>query len=94
MSFVTKSSASLGVLAALTSICIHFVAATPSIAVAYCASSNTGTTAANSSVYMSEGRCHDLCNGDGYALAVLQDESCWCSNEVPASSDRVSTSKW
>ncbi|KAF3767574.1 hypothetical protein M406DRAFT_253841 [Cryphonectria parasitica EP155] len=93
MSFVSKSAASLGALVALASLCVYHAAATPSVAIAYCASINTGTTAANSSIYMSEGLCYDQCNDEGYALAVLQDEDCWCADYVPDSDDQVDTSK-
>lgn len=81
-------------LAALATTLFEIVAADPSMAVAYCASINTADTAANSSTYQSMGLCYDFCNDDGYALGVLQDNDCWCSNYVPASSDEVSTSKW
>lgn len=80
--------------AALTAIFLGFVAAGPSVAVAYCASLNTGETSANSSIYQSEGLCYDFCNDQSYALGILQDETCWCSNYVPASSDQVDTSNW
>lgn len=82
-------------LRALAALAVFFgrAVATPSIAIAYCASSNTGTSSTNS-IYMSEGSCHDTCNGDGYALAVLQDQTCWCSNEVPNPDDQVDTSEW
>lgn len=83
-----------GGLAALASTLFGLAAATPSIAVAYCASINTASTDANSSTYQSEGLCYDYCNDEGYALGVLQDKDCWCSNYVPASSDQVATSKW
>ncbi|PSR81875.1 hypothetical protein BD289DRAFT_484165 [Coniella lustricola] len=91
MSSPLRLSAWLGSLVALYSICPRLTAATPSIAIAYCASINTGSTAANTSIYQSEGLCYDECNDGGYALAVLQDQDCWCSNYVPASSERVST---
>lgn len=83
-----------GCVAALASIFFGLTAATPSIAVAYCASINTASTSANSSTFQSEGLCFDFCNDDGYALGVLQDEDCWCSNYVPATGERVATSKW
>lgn len=79
---------------ASTLLLFEFVAAEPSIAVAYCASINTASTGANSSTYQSEGLCYDFCNDDGYALGVLQDNDCWCSNYVPASGEQVDTSEW
>lgn len=72
----------------------EYVAAEPSIAVAYCASINTASSEANSSTYQSEGLCYDYCNDDGYALGVLQDKDCWCSNYVPDSGDQVDSSEW
>lgn len=71
---------------------IDFAAATPSVAVAYCASLNTASTSANFSTFQSEGLCYDFCNEDGYALGVLQSNNCWCSNYVPG--DTVDTSEW
>jgi hypothetical protein len=40
------------------------------------------------SIYMSNGKCHDTCLSS-YAFAIVQDDNCWCSNDVPA--DQVST---
>ncbi|KAJ4387180.1 Cell wall integrity and stress response component 4 [Gnomoniopsis smithogilvyi] len=68
-----------------------FVAADPSVPVAYCASLNTASTSANYSTFQSEGLCYDFCNDDGYALGVLQSSNCWCSNYVPG--DTVDTSE-
>ncbi|KAH8680995.1 hypothetical protein BX600DRAFT_428968 [Xylariales sp. PMI_506] len=67
--------------------------AASSVPIAYCASINTATTDANSSIYQSDGLCYDFCNDKSYALAVVQDDDCWCSNYVPDSSDQVSTSE-
>lgn len=90
-----KTSASAGGLATLASTLLFgLVAAEPSIAVAYCASINTASTGANSSTYQSEGLCYDFCNDDGYALGVLQDSDCWCSNYVPDEDDQADTSDW
>lgn len=69
-----------------------FAVATPSVAVAYCAALNTGSTPANYSTYQSEGLCYDFCNDDGYALGIVQSNNCWCSNYVPG--DTVDTSEW
>lgn len=89
-----RRHAHIGALAALTATLAGLAAADPSVPVAYCASVNTATMSANSSTFQSEGLCFDYCNDDGYALGVLQDSDCWCSNYVPATSDQVSTSKW
>ncbi|KUJ14249.1 uncharacterized protein LY89DRAFT_589814 [Mollisia scopiformis] len=50
--------------------------------VEYCSSLNTATTAKNSSIYQSNGLCHDFCLSN-YAFAVLQGDGCWCSDYVP-----------
>lgn len=86
--------ARVGGLAALTSVLSGLAAADPSVAVAYCASINTASTSANSSTFQSEGLCFNFCNDDGYALGVLQDEDCWCSDYIPASDERVDTDEW
>lgn len=39
---------------------------------------------------MSNGLCSDNCSKSGYAVAITQNENCWCSNYVP--SDTVSLS--
>ncbi|KUI54887.1 Cell wall integrity and stress response component 4 [Cytospora mali] len=72
---------------------LGFAAANPSIAVAYCASINTGQTTTNTSIYQSEGLCYDFCNDQSYALGVLKGSDCWCSNYVPDTDDQVDTSK-
>lgn len=41
------------------------------------------------SIYMSDGKCQDNCQG-GYAFAVLLGQSCWCSNYIPANQDETS----
>ncbi|KAK1502266.1 cell wall integrity and stress response component [Colletotrichum abscissum] len=48
-----------------------------------CSSSNTATSAANSSVFQSSGLCAQFC--DPWAFAILQQSQCWCSNESPVS---------
>lgn len=48
----------------------------------YCSSLNTAQTGANSSIYQSNGLCHNFCLAD-YAFAILQDATCWCSNDAP-----------
>lgn len=50
----------------------------------YCSSENTGSSLVNSSIWQSNGLCHDKCLGDGYALAIVQYQDCWCSNYAPA----------
>lgn len=89
-----KRSAYASGLATLASTLFAAVAADPSIPVAYCASSNTADTGATTDTYQSQGLCYTTCNDDGYALGILQDSKCWCSNYVPAEDDQVDTSEW
>jgi hypothetical protein len=37
----------------------------------------------DTSIYQSNGRCHDKCN-PSYAFAIVQGQNCWCSNYIPA----------
>ncbi|CAK7265861.1 Cell wall integrity and stress response component 4 [Sporothrix epigloea] len=66
--------------------------ATPSVPIAYCASVNTGSTPANTSIYQSDGLCSGFCV-DNYAFAVVQGHNCWCSDYIPSKSVQVSTSQ-
>ncbi|KAK7420065.1 Cell wall integrity and stress response component 4 [Neonectria punicea] len=56
-----------------------------------CASLNTGSTERNTSIYQTNGLCHDFCIDD-YAFAITQANSCWCSNYAPAKSEQESVS--
>lgn len=58
----------------------------------YCSSINTASMAANHSIYQSDGLCYGFCAGD-FALAIVQDDSCWCSNFVPSQDVQVATSQ-
>lgn len=49
----------------------------------YCATRNLGTGDAVFNDFMSNGLCRDNCNLQGFAVAVLQGNNCWCSNNVP-----------
>ncbi|KAK9456482.1 hypothetical protein V1511DRAFT_457787 [Dipodascopsis uninucleata] len=50
-----------------------------------CSSANTGSGSDSTySIYQSYGACSGSCSG--YAVAILQDFECWCSNDVPADS--------
>ncbi|KAF2973432.1 hypothetical protein GQX73_g58 [Xylaria multiplex] len=60
-----------------------------SLTIEYCASMNTAATATNSSIWQSNGLCHDFCVDQSYAFAILQAHDCWCSNYVPAKSSQV-----
>ncbi|KAJ8130315.1 hypothetical protein O1611_g3313 [Lasiodiplodia mahajangana] len=59
-----------------------------SLTIEYCASVNTAATPTNSSIWQSNGLCHDFCV-DSYAFAILQGHYCWCSDYVPATSSQV-----
>ncbi|KAI1132494.1 hypothetical protein F5Y10DRAFT_261205 [Nemania abortiva] len=63
-----------------------------SLTIEYCASDNTAATPTNSSIWQSNGLCHDFCVDD-YAFSILQGHYCWCSNYVPATSSQVDTDK-
>ncbi|KAG6014899.1 hypothetical protein E4U54_004679 [Claviceps lovelessii] len=58
-----------------------------------CATVNTASTPRNVSIYQTNGLCQDYCNPLGYAYAVTQANSCWCSNYTPDKSIQVSTAK-
>ncbi|KAI0429381.1 hypothetical protein F5Y09DRAFT_260041 [Xylaria sp. FL1042] len=62
-----------------------------SLTIEYCASTNTAATATNSSIWQSNGLCHDFCVDQSYAFAILQAHDCWCSDYVPAVSSQVDT---
>ncbi|KAI1352293.1 hypothetical protein F5Y01DRAFT_314033 [Xylaria sp. FL0043] len=62
-----------------------------SLTIEYCASTNTAATATNSSIWQSNGLCHDFCVDQSYAFAILQAHDCWCSNYVPAVDSQVDT---
>ncbi|KAF1344565.1 hypothetical protein BDV97DRAFT_372958 [Delphinella strobiligena] len=54
----------------------------------YCSSENTGSDL-QTNIYQSNGLCHDQCVAD-YAFAIVQYQSCWCSNYAPADTVDVS----
>ncbi|KXS95721.1 hypothetical protein AC578_10769 [Pseudocercospora eumusae] len=55
----------------------------------YCSSQNTADDSTFvSNIYQSNGACFDTCKGS-YAFAVVQYQSCWCSNYVPADQEDV-----
>ncbi|KAK9388161.1 hypothetical protein V1515DRAFT_533362 [Lipomyces mesembrius] len=58
---------------------------------AFCSSQNTGSGyQAVYDIYQSYGACMSTCQS-GYALAILQDFQCWCSNEAPGDTTSVSS---
>ncbi|KAK3307473.1 uncharacterized protein B0T15DRAFT_510745 [Chaetomium strumarium] len=64
----------------------------PSIPVEYCATVNTADMDPFNSIYQSEGRCYTNCTDLNFALAIVQEKNCWCSNLIPNSDDRTSLS--
>lgn len=40
--------------------------------------------------YQSDGRCFGNCTDLKYALAIVQEKNCWCSNVIPNRADRKS----
>ncbi|KAF7192679.1 Cell wall integrity and stress response component 4 [Pseudocercospora fuligena] len=55
----------------------------------YCSSQNTADDSTFvSNIYQSNGACYDTCKGS-YAFAVVQYQSCWCSNDIPADQEDV-----
>ncbi|KAI3318376.1 hypothetical protein HD806DRAFT_549226 [Xylariaceae sp. AK1471] len=59
----------------------------------YCAKINTGATPTNSSIWQSDGLCHDFCVGKKFALAIVQAHDCWCSDYIPNTSAQVDVGK-
>ncbi|PTB64801.1 hypothetical protein BBK36DRAFT_141410 [Trichoderma citrinoviride] len=48
-----------------------------------CSSFNTAETPLNVSIYQTNGLCQGFCIKKNYALAITQQNSCWCSNYYP-----------
>lgn len=56
----------------------------------YCSSENTGSDYSDvSNIWQSNGACYDQCSSN-YAFAVVQYQSCWCANYIPANQLDVS----
>ncbi|KAF2085246.1 hypothetical protein K490DRAFT_75293 [Saccharata proteae CBS 121410] len=71
---------------ALPSICLLALLAGRAAALTqtYCSSQNTGSgNLQDTYMYQSNGHCYDECKSS-YAYAIVQGESCWCSNYAPA----------
>ncbi|KAJ4294885.1 hypothetical protein N0V88_005124 [Collariella sp. IMI 366227] len=60
----------------------------PSIPMKYCATANTADMVALNYNWQSDGRCFNNCTELKFALAIVQDKNCWCSNLVPSSDDQ------
>ncbi|EME84190.1 uncharacterized protein MYCFIDRAFT_214645 [Pseudocercospora fijiensis CIRAD86] len=55
----------------------------------YCSSQNTADDSTYvSDIYQSNGLCYDTCKAS-YAFAVVQYQSCWCSNYIPADQESI-----
>lgn len=55
----------------------------------YCSSQNTGSSfGVVTNIYQSNGACHDTCSAE-YAFAVVQYQSCWCTNIAPGTTTSV-----
>ncbi|KAL2255874.1 hypothetical protein VTK26DRAFT_2554 [Humicola hyalothermophila] len=59
-----------------------------SIPLEFCASVNTANMDPLNSPWQSEGRCFDNCTDLQYALAIIQNHNCWCSNYIPHRADQ------
>lgn len=56
----------------------------------YCSTQNTGSSFdVVTDIYQSNGACQETCGGQ-YAFAIVQWQSCWCSNYIPAQQADVS----
>ncbi|KAL2165084.1 hypothetical protein VTH06DRAFT_380 [Thermothelomyces fergusii] len=81
--------ASLGVAALFCSVSrVQGQADGPSVPQAYCATVNTADMDPIFSNWQSDGRCYGNCTDLNYALAIVQNKNCWCSNLVPNPADR------
>ncbi|KAJ1333685.1 cell wall integrity and stress response component [Microdochium nivale] len=68
-------------------------AAAELIPMTFCATFNTASMQANSSIYQSDGLCRDFCSASKNAFAIVKDSNCWCSDYTPANSIQVDTNK-
>ncbi|KZL86199.1 er membrane protein [Colletotrichum incanum] len=57
-----------------------------------CSSQNTASTSANLSTWQTNGLCQDFCRDKNYAFAIVQWQSCWCSDVAPAPSTEAEIS--
>ncbi|KAK4125911.1 hypothetical protein N657DRAFT_282272 [Parathielavia appendiculata] len=60
----------------------------PSIPMEYCATVNTADMEPLNAIWQSDGLCFGNCTNLKYALAIIQDHNCWCSNLVPNTADQ------
>ncbi|KAK2018123.1 hypothetical protein LZ32DRAFT_654337 [Colletotrichum eremochloae] len=57
-----------------------------------CSSQNTASTNANLSTWQTNGLCQDFCRDQNFAFAIVQWQSCWCSDVAPAPSTEAEVS--
>ncbi|KAK6224569.1 hypothetical protein QIS74_02896 [Colletotrichum tabaci] len=57
-----------------------------------CSSQNTASMSANLSTWQTNGLCQDFCRDKNYAFAIVQWQSCWCSDVAPAPSTEAEIS--
>ncbi|GKT45720.1 cell wall integrity and stress response component 4 [Colletotrichum spaethianum] len=57
-----------------------------------CSSQNTASMSANLSIWQTNGLCQDFCTAKNYAFAIVQWQSCWCSDVAPAASTEAEVS--
>ncbi|CAX45690.1 cell wall integrity and stress response subunit 4 precursor, putative [Candida dubliniensis CD36] len=60
-----------------------YISLTHALSLSRCSSTNLGGEK-TSSEFMSNGLCRDTCSKDGYAVAILSGNDCYCTNDVPA----------
>ncbi|OLN97528.1 Cell wall integrity and stress response component 4 [Colletotrichum chlorophyti] len=54
-----------------------------------CSSQNTASSSANLSIWQTNGLCSDFCTAKNAAFAIVQWQSCWCSDVAPATSSQA-----
>ncbi|KAI3549357.1 WSC domain-containing protein [Colletotrichum abscissum] len=57
-----------------------------------CSNTNTASMSANLSTWQTNGLCTDFCRDKNYAFAIVQWQSCWCSDVAPAASSEAEVS--
>ncbi|TDZ44785.1 Cell wall integrity and stress response component 4 [Colletotrichum trifolii] len=84
----------VGILALVVLCWAAFAHATPSpmmlqprqLKQSLCSNQNTASGSANTSIWQTNGLCQDFCTEKNAAFAIVQWQSCWCSDVAPASS--------
>ncbi|SPO05836.1 uncharacterized protein DNG_08523 [Cephalotrichum gorgonifer] len=76
-----------GTLLLLTQLCPQLCVA-QNVAADFCSTLNTASGDPTLSIYQTQGLCRQQC-ADKYAFAIVNYQSCWCSNVEPAKSAKV-----